>query len=137
MTRHYDWLTKFREFEENRYGPFKWGENDCCLYACDAIAAITGVDPAAKLRGYTTEAEANALIAQYGTLEDLAVAITTEYGMPELSPKKAQRGDVVLCRWMDKLSLCIIGTHGHPQGPSERGIVALPRGAMLRGWSVG
>ncbi len=31
--------------------PFIWGETDCFLVCCDWIARVTGIDPAADLRG--------------------------------------------------------------------------------------
>lgn len=76
--------------------PFIWGENDCCLFACNCILAITGVDLARTFRGYTTEPEAAAFIAGYGGLYELVAAVCREHGMPEIPPRQARRGDPVL-----------------------------------------
>ena len=76
--------------------PFIWGENDCCLFACNCILAITGVDLARTFRGYNTANEATAHIAGYGGLYELVSAICREHGMPEIPPRQARRGDPVL-----------------------------------------
>lgn len=137
MKRFSDWSTRLREFEESRSPvPFQWGVNDCCLYACDAIQAITGIDPAESFRGYTTEAEANEKIAVYGSLEKLTESICDECGFSEVPVKFAKRGDVALCEWQGKQFVCVLGTSSHPHGPGERGVVAYPRGCMKRAWSI-
>jgi len=138
MRRYSDWSTRLREFEESRSPmPFQWGVNDCCLYACDAIQAITGVDPAASFRGYTTEEEANEKIAAYGSIEKLAESVCADLGFSEVPVKFAKRGDIALCEWQGKQFMCVLGTSSYPHGPSERGAVAYPRGCMKRAWSIG
>ena len=48
-------------------GDFAWGVSDCCTCACDAFWARFGIDPMAPLRRmYSTEAEAKALITEWG-----------------------------------------------------------------------
>lgn len=53
--------------------PFAWGRHDCCLFAADCVAAITGADPAADLRGrYATASSAQRLLVAFGGLAALA-----------------------------------------------------------------
>lgn len=43
--------------------PFAWGAHDCALLVADAAEALTGVDPAADLRGrYSSEGGAHRLL---------------------------------------------------------------------------
>lgn len=48
-----NWRVKFEELIlERKTKPFVWGENDCALFAADAVLAISGtVDPAHDYRG--------------------------------------------------------------------------------------
>jgi len=138
MTRYYDWQTKLREFIESRtFAPFAFGVNDCCLFACDAIAAITGVDMAAEIRGYTTEAEADAVLAQWGGVEGVAAAMCEKHGAPEIPASFAQRGDVVLCHLATGDTLTIVDTGGRLVGPGRDGLVSVPRKTMRRAWRIG
>lgn len=138
MKRVSQWQKPYNEFlRARRDMPFEWGANDCCLFACDCIKAITGVDPAVDYRGYTAEHEANTKIAMFGTMEALIESIAHRSGMPEVAPKYAKRGDVALCEFDGKQVLCVIGPDGWPVGPSERGTVKMHRGSMRRAWGVG
>jgi hypothetical protein len=76
--------------------PFAWGSNDCCLFAAGCAQAITGVDAAATLRGtYSTEAEAEAIIAAAGGFEKLVTAHASSVGWRRSDPYQAGRGDLV------------------------------------------
>ncbi len=77
--------------------PFQWGGNDCCLFACDAIVAITGRDPVAKTyRGkYQTALGAKRLLDRNGGPEGIAAKVCVKLGFQEINPLLAQRGDVV------------------------------------------
>lgn len=71
-----------------------WGENDCALFTCNWIAAITGFDPAGAFRGhYTTGQGSLKALKKYGTGE----LISTFDGLmpPRVSPLRARRGDAV------------------------------------------
>lgn len=53
--------------------PFRRGACDCCLWACDWVVRLRGVDPAAPLRGrYHTTLGAERLIRRAGGLEPLS-----------------------------------------------------------------
>lgn len=116
--------------------PFAWGSNDCALFAADVVLALTGVDPAGDLRGaYSTEAEAEAIIAQYGSLEALAVALAAAAGLPECPPAFAQRGDVALVDHGNQRSLGVV--MGDAVAVPGTGRLAFaPLSAVLRAWSV-
>lgn len=49
--------------------PFAWGAADCCAWAFDAVAAVTGVDPIADVRGtYRTAWQARRVLRRLGGL---------------------------------------------------------------------
>ncbi len=76
--------------------PFEWGENDCCLFACNIVEAITGTDLASPFRGYKNRTEAFEVIKGYGGIGKLAESVAQEFSIPEIEPLKARRGDVFL-----------------------------------------
>lgn len=71
---------------------FRYGSFDCCLFAADVVCAITGVDPAADLRGYHGRRAALRILAREGGLIPL-VSRVLDRG-PEHG-SVAGRGDVV------------------------------------------
>lgn len=74
--------------------PFKWGENDCCLFAADAVQAQIGRDLAIAWRGkYDDELSAEVLILAFGGVAKIA---TEALGIALPFVTIAQRGDVVL-----------------------------------------
>ncbi|WP_421565756.1 DUF6950 family protein [Ochrobactrum sp. EDr1-4] len=72
--------------------PLVWGKSDCLLTACDAIEAMTGVDPAADIRGkYKSKAGAYRLIKQRG-YDSLGAVLADRF--EEIGTAMAGRGDV-------------------------------------------
>ncbi len=101
-----DWEARLSLLVQERLGaPFAWGGNDCVLFAADCVAAMTGIDPAAQLRGqWASQSEAVRMIARAGGLAEAVRAL----GLVEVPPLFAQRGDLVLHRreGADALAIC-------------------------------
>ena len=137
MPRFQDWPTRLLTLiNERRATPFAWGSHDCCMFACDAVLAMTGTDPAKPFRGYSTKAEAAALIAEYGSLESLVAARCADLGFSELAtPRKAQRGDLVLFDNAGKpaVGVCI---GGEAAFPGKGWMVFHPLRDCRRAWRV-
>ena len=86
--------------------PFVWGSHDCCLFAVDAVRAVTGEDPARWFRGrYTTSSGAVRTLRRYLSnppsererlLEEVLVKVFS--GFPQISEGFASRGDLVFFR---------------------------------------
>ena len=141
MKRYPDWPRRLNAFLQTSAGQeFAWGQNDCALFACAAIAAQTGVDPASPLRGtYNTRAGALRAVLPDGGFEQLVDRVTAEHQMPELrSTRLAQRGDLVLFDSQDGPALGIVGFSGlHALSTAPQGIKEVPLGAWRRAWRVG
>lgn len=130
--RRRDWEGRFAAFVAERRGvPFAWGSNDCCLFAADAVLAITGTDHAGVLRVHTSALEAARLVAQRGGLRQIA----TDALGSAVAPAMATVGDVVLVvnGGRELLAVCNGGT---AIAPGERGMVALGMEAALAAWKV-
>ncbi len=138
LVRLEDWPSQlFALIEERRHVPFSFGSQDCCLFACDTVLAITGEDPAAPFRGYTGREEAEELVASFGDLEKLVATVCTEKGFAEWStPNKARRGDLCLFdnAGQPAVGVCI---GGEVAFPGARGLVFHPLQACRRAWRVG
>ena len=130
-TRKPNWQSLLDELIRDRASrPFEYGTNDCCLFACDCVEAVTGHDPGADLRGtYTAEQGAQALVERLGGV----AAIAADRAGEEIGPLLAQVGDVVLVQFggRDTLAVCL-GTRAAAPGPT--GLVMLPMRCAQRAW---
>ncbi len=122
---HWDTTHLHQFLLERRKTPFKWGGHDCCLFAADAIQAITGVDIASDFRGrYSDQASAlDAIKSVTGgtTVEDAAVYCATKAGLPELPhPNFAHRGDLVLLNDAGQLIAGVIGLNSKPLSVGDK-----------------
>jgi hypothetical protein len=142
MRRIEHWETRaFHNFLVDRAElDFKWGSNDCALFAADGILAITGVDIAAEFRGkYVDEAGALAAIRSIAggtTIADAAVYCARMHELVELEhPLKAQRGDLVVFQNGENLIAGLVhlsGRHVVTVGP--QGLYRFPITSIARAW---
>lgn len=97
--------------------PFKWGENDCCTFACDIIELKHGVDHMAHVRGsYSSEAGAKkVLIKHFGSMSEGFSNVISE-----IDPTYIQMCDLALLDTASGKSMALffggsywmIGEHG-------------------------
>lgn len=136
LIRKEGWEIALSQFlHARRKARFVWGENDCVLFPADAVQAITGVDPAAAGRGYKTEAEANAILAGLGTLDNL---ITSGMGFPpHTNARMAKRGDVVIMEINGQKTGGIVDDSGQKLVcvTLKNGLMRLPLSRATRVWS--
>ena len=120
--------------EATRRAPFAWGEHDCCLWAADCVAAMTGRDFAAGFRGaYSDAAGAVEILANWGSLRALAAHCLGE----EIAPRLAMRGDVVLAETAGRPSLGIcLGESAAFTGADGLEFIDLGDPACLAAWRV-
>ena len=119
---------------------FRYGSQDCGLFVAGAIRAMTGVDVASTLRGYTNRREAfNRIATLCGTptMEAIAGHLAVLHGVPEVPVLCAQRGDVVLLRSDRRSSLGIVAMHGTEiLTPFRAGLLRLPLSHARRAWHI-
>lgn len=101
MKRYPDWRIRFRTFiEERRYAPFIWGENDCCLFACDAarVVLVGGYDFADGLRGrYSTAIGAARIFKKLGVKNVAELAdLYCCPSLPRIEPAQATHADFMV-----------------------------------------
>lgn len=135
MPRRDDWPEQLAAaVDAARARPFAWGEHDCCLWAADAIAAMTGEDFAAGFRGaYSTAAGAVEILAHWGSLRGLAGRHLGD----EIAPRLAGRGDIVLAETDGRPSLGVcIGLVAAFTGADGLEFLALEDAACVAAWRV-
>ena len=144
LTRFPHWATRelHAHFLSHEETPFKWGLNDCCLSAADAIQAMTGTDIATDFRGrYSTQlGSVIAIKAVTGgtSIEDAVTFCAAKHELVEwLSPLLAQRGDLVLIQDDDRLIAGVVHLNGkHVISIGEQGLKRLPLTSVTRAWKV-
>lgn len=140
IRRHEDWPVRLAAFvSERRHVPFNWVKQNCCFLACDAIRALTGFDPAAKMfrAKVRRSADVARLLKKHGGVEAIAVKVCKECGFQEIPVLMAQRGDTLLLREKDAgpvLGFCD-GPHGVFAG--LHGLKFVPLADCQRAWRVG
>lgn len=110
---------------------FAWGQNDCCLFAADAVLAMTGADLAGDYRGSYDDVKSALRVMPQGGLREVA---TRALGEP-ISSLMAAVGDVVLMmnEGRELLAICN-GTSAI--GPGPAGMAVLGMESALAAWKV-
>lgn len=95
FTRRPDWrpmlATYMARIARLRFRP---GHHDCALFAAGAVEAMTGIDPAAALRGkYARLSDGQRLIRAAGFRDHLDMAAGL---FPEVAPAQAAVGDLAM-----------------------------------------
>ena len=138
--RRTDWQSRLAAvIDAKQRDAFAWGQNDCSLFCCDVIAAITDVDPGEPFRGkYDSRLAGTKLLKEHGAdnLEQLVEILAARHGFVEVNSGFAQRGDLGLYRDPKEGDTLGINT-----GPSfaflmEKGMIYLPRSKMSRCWRI-
>ena len=117
---------------------FQWGKDDCCLFACDVIRAITGIDPATTFRGkYASAFGAYKQLKLQGfrgvmNVADMQCAANKWYPVPVLM---AQRGDIVCTMFEDQESLGVM-SDGFGVFVGESGYVRLNVSNLIKAWKI-
>lgn len=129
--RLHAWQEHFAALVAQRmHAPFEWGVHDCCLWAADAVQAITGADVAADVRGqYSTAMQAGKLLQKLGGVAEIACA---RLG-PVVTPALAQVGDVGLTTHEGRDVLAVCGG-GHFLAPGPAGLQPVGMAQVRRVW---
>ncbi len=141
--RFEDWPSRLERYlVETRARAFRWGEWDCCLAACSAIEAMTGIDPGAAFRGaYSTEQGAARAMLRSGAggVAETAAAVCEALGFRQVPPLTAQRGDAVVFDQVELgPTLGLVGLDGMIWAASrDGGWARFALSCAHRAWRVG
>lgn len=128
-----DWPRRLSDYlESKRHTPFKWGENDCILFAAKGYEAMTGVDYYSQYLPYYTEEEAKLILNANGGFEGI---IGHSIGSGHRNVLKAKRGDPALLK-IPNFTCGLVDDSGQFVAvPSATGLVRYPLSKAWRIWS--
>lgn len=126
LVRRHDAYERLAAFiESRRHMPFAWGTNDCAIFAADGWLAMTDVDLAASLRGYTTEREALVRIQEAGGMRGFTSALI------EKKPGFSSRGDVTLAELEGRETFGLDAGNGHWCAPGAESLLFRPMSEVI------
>lgn len=135
LTRLPDWERRLALVVEHHIEvPGTWGVADCLLTVADAVEAVTGVDPAAKIRGvYSSELGAAKLMRRRKCADVEAVLAKL---FPPVGRLMALRGDVGVVERDGVLAAGFITERGLAV-KIETGLAFYPQTEIKRAFKVG
>jgi hypothetical protein len=119
--------------ESRKSTPFAWGSHDCCLFAADVALAITGVDYAHPVRGYSTREQAEEIIRGYSGMQAMVTALV---GSGPVPVGLARRGDMVLAKFGASESVGILIGAQCAFAELRRGIAYHPMSVATCAWRI-
>ncbi len=130
--RYHNWQVRFEAFINSRmHTPFAWGTNDCAVFACDCVLAITGQDFGMGLREHRTAKEASDTLENVGGvvgIADRSLGARIVVGL-------ANVGDVILLNedGRDSLAICNGGT---VIAVAKSGLTTMSMSKAVAAWRV-
>lgn len=121
-----DYILKSKDID------FKWGKNDCTIFAAKALEVITGIDYYSQYLVYSTKDEAQKIIDKNGGFESL---ISKHLGNPHNKFMNAKRGDLALVKCPDICLGFIDDSGSKVLVLSEKGYVRIPLNKAFKIWS--
>lgn len=120
---------------------FRYGQLDCCLFVCDAVQVMTGIDLAAWFRfRYRTRREAHELMRKFAggpSVQAVVRRVADEYRLDSVAPAFAQRGDMVLVRRANRTySLGLLAMNGRDVLVAvwPQGVQRMPLSFAVEAW---
>ena len=136
MKRLDNWTVRVHEYLEMKHGtPFKWGESDCCLFACNIVMVMTGVDIAKKWRGKYKTARGAKRFLKRG-LNTVTEETMEEFNCAEVKIPFRRRFDLALIESGQGLALGVINAHGNVWAQGENKMEEMPSSCILRVWRI-
>lgn len=145
MKKLTDWQPRLDAYlAASRRTAFVWGTHDCVLFAAGAVAAQTGIDPAAPWRGRYDSAlsAARLLFLEFGI--DSVGVLPAQIGLAEIAVGFAQRGDIVGAVGADLFghdapALGVLGLDGKTAwfAVQPAGLVGAKLARCAQAWRVG
>jgi len=143
MPRVENWhLALHALIQDRRSMHFAWGRHDCCQFAGAAAAALTGDGKFTAHAGkYSTALGARRYLMTLTGVKDPDAAIYALpefFGLQEINPNLAQRGDIVAIEQGHHAALAVVTLDARLlAAPALAGLEFMPREHAMRAWRVG
>jgi len=134
VPRRHDWAERLVDVISCHHAPFAWGVCDCATLFAGAVEAVTGIDPLAPFRPWSSETDA---MRRLTASRHRSIMAFTAAHFPEIEPADVRRGDLVYGDEVDALSCpaVVIGSAAMSLMPS--GAVLFPITLARRAFMVG
>lgn len=138
QARFENWPERMADFiAAHRTRPFDWDGWNCCLWSFALVDAITGSGLYERYRPFGTSKEAGmAYIKEIGGIE---AEVTRIFGPPLSTPRKAQRGDLILFTILNDIpALGILALNGRDILALHEtlGLIEIPLARAVAAWRV-
>ena len=132
MSRRDDWPVRLQAcINEWSAAPFEFGVRDCALFAAAAVEAMTGVDIADGLRGYSSEAEGLAIVRAAG-FHDYTDVFTKMFPAAD----RLRVGDIAMVERQDVVAMGVVQVRGIYVMTPVRGLALVPRSWAKNGVTI-
>lgn len=116
---------------------FAWGVHDCGTVAARVVQLLRGHDVSEYFDGHYEDQESYEAWAKLeGGLDKVTEAIAKRYGIEEINPRLAQRGDIVFVDRPGGGALGVIGMNGMIQITGPKGASYLQPKRASRAWRL-
>jgi len=144
IQKKYNWVSMLDNFILSKSGvEFSYGDFDCCLFVCDGIKAMTGVDVAAEFRGkYRSKTGAGKICKKdYGSwgkgVFGIASFVCEQVGFKSVAQSYAGRGDIVYLEPAGVGAMGLISTCGRKVVTAGRvGVTFTPKNDGMVYWRI-
>ena len=129
--RHEDWAERLADYiESKRHEPFKWGANDCALFAKGAVESIL-TEPLGIKTNYRSKSGAMRFLID-NEADNLWEFLDNHF--QRISVTMVQRGDLVGHMTTDhSVGVCLGSVYATP---SDNGLVFADMSEVLAAWRV-
>ena len=135
LARLPDWERRLVAVDDrHQAADFAWGECDCMLAVADAIDAVTGKDPAKRVRGRYASGFGAAKILRRRKAKSVEDVLAKH--LPPIARLMAQRGDVCTVERDGQISAGYVTMHGIAV-KSARGLGYVPITEAREAFKVG
>jgi hypothetical protein len=137
-----DWVQRFEAVvSAAKFKPFDWASHNCVTFTAECFEAITGVDGMAEIDlDFSTKRKATAAIKKFSGkgISEVGEKVAKQYGMKEVPPGFAKRGDPVISRWdgVDLMGTVDLTGRGVICIQPEAGLGTLPLSSVIKAWSI-
>lgn len=123
-------------FEKRKSISFAWGKSDCCMFACDGVLALTGIDVAKDFRDkYDTATGAKKVLGKDG-LNKIITGLMKNLNVEEINKNFVRRGDLVLIDTPRGDALALIDMRGEVTGQGEFKLVTYKLDCVIKAWGI-
>lgn len=140
MKKLQDWVSRFEKVvldAENK--EFDWVEHNCFTFASQCFEAITGQSLVAEAPKITSKRKALSIMSKYDGIEGCLLAVAEIFGLAEVSPLFAKRGDPVLVELDGEQLFATVDLTGRGVlviRDDGLGLIRLELSEIKRAWSI-